>query len=82
VVERGTDLNIVQTIFLTFYSRILITTDGWAYGNDVQQVSLVINYDFPEYAKSSYFILILIPPLATLKTISIVQDGSDARASR
>ena len=29
------------------YSRVLITTDVWARGIDVQQVSLVINYDLP-----------------------------------
>ena len=28
-------------------SRVLITTDDWARGIDVQQVSLVINYDLP-----------------------------------
>lgn len=33
--------------FLLFYSRVLITTDVWARGIDVQQVSLVINYDLP-----------------------------------
>ncbi|KAH9038487.1 Asp-Glu-Ala-Asp box polypeptide 48, partial [Lactarius pseudohatsudake] len=27
--------------------RVLITADVWAHGIDVQQVSLVINYDFP-----------------------------------
>lgn len=30
-------------------SRVLITTDVWARGIDVQQVSLVINYDLPSY---------------------------------
>lgn len=30
-----------------FFSRVLITTDVWARGIDVQQVSLVINYDLP-----------------------------------
>ncbi|CAG8680013.1 17126_t:CDS:2 [Rhizophagus irregularis] len=30
-----------------FSSRVLITTDVWARGIDVQQVSLVINYDLP-----------------------------------
>lgn len=29
------------------FSRVLITTDVWARGIDVQQVSLVINYDLP-----------------------------------
>ncbi|PRQ35954.1 putative RNA helicase [Rosa chinensis] len=28
-------------------SRVLITIDVWAQGIDVQQVSLVINYDLP-----------------------------------
>lgn len=35
-------------IILVFvFSRVLITTDVWARGIDVQQVSLVINYDLP-----------------------------------
>lgn len=33
--------------YFFFYSRVLITTDVWARGIDVQQVSLVINYDLP-----------------------------------
>jgi ATP-dependent RNA helicase len=33
--------------FLTLFSRVLITTDIWARGIDVKQVSLVINYDLP-----------------------------------
>jgi len=32
---------------ISFDSRVLITTDVWARGIDVQQVSLVINYDLP-----------------------------------
>lgn len=32
-------------------SRVLITTDVWARGIDVQQVSLVINYDLPGYGR-------------------------------
>lgn len=36
------------TLFLwCICSRVLITTDVWARGIDVQQVSLVINYDLP-----------------------------------
>lgn len=34
-------------IFIFYNSRVLITTDVWARGIDVQQVSLVINYDLP-----------------------------------
>jgi ATP-dependent RNA helicase len=34
------------------FRRVLITTDVWARGIDVQQVSLVINYDLPAYAGS------------------------------
>ena len=33
--------------FRSGLSRVLITTDVWARGIDVQQVSLVINYDLP-----------------------------------
>ena len=38
------------------FSRVLITTDVWARGIDVQQVSLVINYDLPAY------VLLMRPP--------------------
>merc|ERR1712118_498721 len=33
--------------FRTGHGRVLITTDLWARGIDVQKVSLVINYDLP-----------------------------------
>jgi len=38
---------ILETYLLGQPSRILIMTDVWARGIDVQQVSLVINYDLP-----------------------------------
>ena len=38
--------NIMQE-FRQGNSRVLISTDVWARGIDVQQVSLVINYDIP-----------------------------------
>lgn len=37
----------VMTSFRSGDKRVLITTDLWARGIDVQQVSLVINYDLP-----------------------------------
>ena len=33
--------------FRSGHSRVLVTTDVWARGIDVQQVSLIINYDLP-----------------------------------
>lgn len=41
--ERDT----IMKEFRSGQSRVLITTDVWARGIDVQQVSLVINYDLP-----------------------------------
>lgn len=37
----------IMAEFRSGQSRVLITTDVWARGIDVQQVSLVINYDLP-----------------------------------
>ena len=37
----------IMSEFRSGGSRVLITTDVWARGIDVQQVSLVINYDLP-----------------------------------
>ncbi|PVD25743.1 hypothetical protein C0Q70_13403 [Pomacea canaliculata] len=37
----------IMKVFRAGDSRVLITTDVWARGIDVQQVSLVINYDLP-----------------------------------
>ncbi|KAG2651564.1 hypothetical protein PVAP13_1NG290200 [Panicum virgatum] len=37
----------IMTEFRSGATRVLITTDVWARGLDVQQVSLVINYDLP-----------------------------------
>lgn len=35
------------TLLFSFASRVLISTDVWARGLDVPQVSLIINYDLP-----------------------------------
>lgn len=40
-----------NSILILHCRRVLITTDVWARGIDVQQVSLVINYDLPAYVK-------------------------------
>ncbi|KAM9899308.1 hypothetical protein OXX79_005804, partial [Metschnikowia pulcherrima] len=37
----------IMSDFRSGNSRVLISTDVWARGIDVQQVSLVINYDLP-----------------------------------
>jgi len=37
----------IMSEFRNLSSRVLITTDIWARGIDVEQVSLVINYDLP-----------------------------------
>jgi ATP-dependent RNA helicase len=39
--------NAIMEQFRSGASRVLITTDVWARGIDVQQISLVINYDLP-----------------------------------
>ena len=44
MIERDFNLSSALT---ADQSRVLITTDVWAHGIDVQQVSLVINYDLP-----------------------------------
>lgn len=45
--------NEVMDSFRKGHSRVLIATDVWSRGIDVQQVSLVINYDVP-YEQESY----------------------------
>jgi len=47
------------------FRRVLITTDVWARGIDVQQVSLVINYDLPSCVV--YFSPIIVLSLISLQ---------------
>lgn len=47
------DRNKVMEEFRQGVSRVLISTDIWARGIDVQQVSIVINYDIP-YNRENY----------------------------
>ncbi|SSD61770.1 probable ATP-dependent RNA helicase FAL1 [Saccharomycodes ludwigii] len=42
----------VMNDFRSGNSRVLISTDVWARGIDVQQISLVINYDLPEITEN------------------------------
>lgn len=65
--------------------RVLITTDVWARGIDVQQVSLVINYDLPAYV--SCLCLSQCTPLNTRDTgivriIFIELVGQDALVAK
>ncbi|SCU78675.1 LANO_0A03620g1_1 [Lachancea nothofagi CBS 11611] len=46
------DRDRVMNDFRSGTSRVLISTDVWARGIDVQQVSLVINYDLPEHLEN------------------------------
>merc|ERR1712083_1162786 len=41
------DRDSIMNDFRTGKTRVLITTDIWARGLDVHQISLVINYDLP-----------------------------------
>ncbi|KAK6454095.1 ATP-dependent RNA helicase FAL1 [Scheffersomyces xylosifermentans] len=50
---KQNDRDSIMNDFRTGNSRVLISTDVWARGIDVQQVSLVINYDLPT-DKSNY----------------------------
>lgn len=45
---------VVMQEFRTGTSRVLITTDLLARGIDIQQVSLVVNYDLPTSNKENY----------------------------
>lgn len=49
----------ILTEFRTGSSRVLITTDLLARGIDVQQVSLVINYDLPRNLEVTFFFFFL-----------------------
>ena len=54
-------------MFCFCLSRVLISTDVWARGIDVQQVSLVINYDLPnnrELYIHRYVYILLVTPCA------------------
>ena len=47
------DRDVIMREFRTGSSRVLISTDLLARGIDVQQVSLVVNYDIP-YNRENY----------------------------
>ena len=66
------DRDVIMREFRTGSSRVLITTDLLARGIDVQQVSLVINYDIP-YNRENYIhrYFLTFPP-----STSVAQSGA------
>ena len=59
-------------------SRVLITTDVWARGIDVQNVSLVINYDLPTYVYGR----LTAATARTTSTVLAARGGSGGKVSR
>ena len=67
--QPGTECN---WVFL-FFSRVLISTDVWARGLDVPQVSLIINYDLPN--NRELYIHRCVTPVTTA-TVTFVKSVS------
>ena len=66
--------DVIMQEFRTGSSRVLITTDLLARGIDVQQVSLVINYDLPTNRENyihRYFFLFLFIFMINDETVLI-----------
>ena len=59
-------------------SCVLITTDVWARGIDVQNVSLVINYDLPTYVYGR----LTAATARTTSTVLAARGGSGGKVSR
>jgi hypothetical protein len=53
---------VIMREFRSGSSRVLITTDLLARGIDVQQVSVVINYDLPGNRENYIHRFVLLPP--------------------
>ena len=83
--EQG-EREVIMKEFRSGSSRVLITTDLLARGIDVQQVSLVINYDLPaskenvsvDGARHWLELMLALDPYSTF-TVSVVEDVSDVR---
>lgn len=64
------------------FRRVLITTDVWARGIDVQQVSLVINYDLPAWAEPLYYFALEFNPSCRNRENYIHRIGRSGRFGR
>lgn len=76
-IYRPVKINLTCNVMFCFcLSRVLISTDVWARGIDVQQVSLVINYDLPNnrelYIHRYVYILLVIPCAPTYAFRAVV----------
>lgn len=70
--------DVIMRQFRTGSSRVLITTDLLARGIDVQQVSLVINYDLPSNRENYIhrWAVRLASKLVSILNLYFVQDRS------
>jgi hypothetical protein len=71
--------DVIMREFRSGSSRVLITTDLLARGIDVQQVSVVINYDLPGNRENYIHRFVLLPPYKLESIVFNSHLASDVR---